>query len=169
MENYIPQIAMGFVASGGSIWLRSRIARRAVENAYQVHDKSSYELKREMQRDGIEHNHALREIEQKLDRAQHPDELDSIMSDAKIADEYYTNLLKRHKQRSDYQGTLISKLEKKLRLIKYNIPVLIGIASLGLAGYEFISGNSDFGIGSLAFAIPHLFEALANQKKTAAR
>lgn len=164
MEHYIPQLAIGFLSSGGSIWLRSRLARNKVEQTYQAHDKASFELKKDLQHDAIDFKNAMRSIEERMDEATHVDEMDSLMREAKMVDDYHSNQLKRHKKRSDYQGKFLTDLDRSLRLIKYQTPLFLGIASLGLAGYEFITGNNDLGIGSLAFAIPHLFEAAANQK-----
>ncbi|MFZ6034868.1 MAG: hypothetical protein ACOYUB_01810 [Patescibacteria group bacterium] len=164
MEHYIPELAIGFLSSGGSIWLRNKFARKAVEQTYQTHDKDSFELKKDLQHDAIDYKNAIRSIEDRLDKATHKDEMDSLMLEARTADEYHRNQLARHKKRSEYQGTYITKLDRGLRLIKFKAPLFLGIAALGLAGYEFFTGNNDLGIGSLAFAIPHLFEAAANQK-----
>jgi len=163
MEHYIPQIIAGFAASGGSIWLRNKIARGVFKRAYDTHDKGNMRLKKDLAQDTIEYRRGMDEISGKLDKAESIPEMDSIMLEAKTLDGYHGNQLKRHQKASDYYGSLIDKLNKDLRFIKYNIPLFLSIASLGLAGYESIAGRPDIAMASIAFAIPHLVEVAANQ------
>ncbi|MEK7522670.1 MAG: hypothetical protein AAB569_03750 [Patescibacteria group bacterium] len=53
-------------------------------------------------------------------------------------------------------------------LIKDTIPKALGVLGIAIGLYEVIIGNSEFGMASLAFGIPHIIEGLIytkNRKK----
>jgi hypothetical protein len=164
MENHLPQIIAGFIASGGSYWLRNKMVRRNVDQAYKNQDKGHWRLKKNLSETEIRYKRNMEQFSTRLDHAKSAEEMEEIMSEAKEFGQYHESEMQMHKQTSDYYGKALDGVNKEVRFIKYNIPVLLAIASLGFAGYEAIMGNTELAISSLAFAIPHLFEAVANQK-----
>lgn len=135
-----------------------------VDQTYKNQDKGHWRLKKNLSETEIRYKRNMDQFSTRLDHAKSVEEMEDIMSEAKEFGQHHESQMQMHKQTSDYYGKALDGLNKEIRFIKYKIPMLLAIASLGFAGYEAIMGNSDIAIGSLAFAIPHLFEAAANQK-----
>lgn len=164
MENHIPQLIAGFVASGGSYWLlRSKLAWGFAKRTYTEIDNGNWRVKKDLADAEINNNRRIERDNQRIDLAKDAEELREIGEQMQYDHKLHMEKLQAINHSSNVLTEKLSKRFDYLRFIKYKTPLFLAIASLGLASYEAIIGNSDLAMGAFAFAIPHLFEVLANK------